>query len=50
MQGRPVGPPPPPAADGLLGGEMGLAGEDVDVDEEGDGEGRGVPAITLLSS
>jgi hypothetical protein len=48
MHGRPA--ITPPGTDGLLGGEAGLAGEDVDVDEDGDGEGWGVPASVLLSS
>ena len=34
MHGRPA--ITPPGTDGLLGGEAGLAGEDVDVDEDGE--------------
>jgi hypothetical protein len=51
MHGRPASPPTAaPEADGLFGGELGLRGDTVEVDDDAKDEGDGVPAMTLLSS
>ena len=51
MQARPASTPPPDAiTDGLFGGEVGLLGEVVEVDDDGDGVANGVPTSNLLSS